>query len=440
MKKIIVSTVIALLLLIVQIGSRYPAYAAAEDQLEQPTATPIGTFGGILYVQYDGIFEGQTSTGAYRVPYRIIAPEKPAHGNRTVIVEPPHFVEGLGTLKIHLGQEFLLSRGFAYAGVGYSTTLFPDGNATFRILDPSVPGVFINGGVDGEGGRTDDEIIVDFARALTTDSDAQRILSKVDRRYIIGFSDSSDPVLRLVTSGLAAGVFNLAFPFTTGGYDPQTAITSGLYGGKLVIVNSESEGPSTELIDSGNNPNQYRFYAVAGTPHVPDPLMPVDLPDFLNPNMKTPASFQPALRAHFLQGHDWVKNGKLPPPSTSLKSSDRENLDRDAYGNAITVNASGQPVPRLPFIELHEARFTDDEFHFAGIYDNVKTISDLSFSNHTDYLKAFESKLKDYVKAGYMLKEDADVMLRRAALCPSKTFTEVYRDTYQNFVGIQPCG
>jgi hypothetical protein len=75
-----------------------------------------------------------------------------------------------------------------------------------------------------------------------------------------------------------------------------------------------------------------------------------------------------------------------------------------------------------------------------GIYDNVKTITALGFKDHGKYLKAFEKALKAYVNAGYMLQEDGEVMLARAALCPSLTFTEVYRDAYQNFVAIEPCG
>ena len=250
----------------------------------------------------------------------------------------------------------------------------------------------------------------------------------MDRRYITGFSDSSDPVLRLITSGLAAGVFDFAFPFTTGAYDPQTAITNRLYEGKLIIVNSESEGVSSDLVDRGSAPNQYRFYAVAGTPHVSDHVLPFPT---------SPASYQPALRAHFLQGDLWVKGSNQPPPSTHLKTSDGMTLDRDPNGNAITVDTKGKSVPRMPFIELGEARFIEDGF--LGSYDTVKTIQELGFNSHDKYLKAFEKKLKDYVKAGYILKEDADTMLLRAALCPSLTFTEVYRDAYQNFVDIEPC-
>jgi hypothetical protein len=56
-----------------------------------------------------------------------------------VVVEPPHFATGLGTLELQLGRKLLLGRRFTHAGVGYSTTSFGPG-LDRRILDPSVPG------------------------------------------------------------------------------------------------------------------------------------------------------------------------------------------------------------------------------------------------------------------------------------------------------------
>src|SRR5512132_1881041 len=223
------------------------AQAATDDRLLAPTVKHVGTFGGVPYVEYNGIFEGQTSTGAFRVPYRITAPADPALGNRTVLVEPPHDVVGLGALNLYLRPEFLFARGFAHAGVGWSTTSFGPG-ADQRILDPSVPGVFIEGGFDDTGGRTDHEIITDFAKALLTDPQARSMLGPVARRYAMGLSDSSFPVMDLVTSGRAANVFDLALSITTEWSDPQPAIAAGMYNGKLIIVNSEADA-SANLID-----------------------------------------------------------------------------------------------------------------------------------------------------------------------------------------------
>src|SRR5439155_17931220 len=126
--------------------------ALASGVLAPPTASPAGTFGGIEYVQYDGIFAGRTSSGDYRVPYRITAPADPVRGNRTVLVEPSHFGFGLGALQHYLGPGFLFSRGFVHAGIGWSTASFGKG-FDLRILDPTAPGVFIKGGFHDHNGR-----------------------------------------------------------------------------------------------------------------------------------------------------------------------------------------------------------------------------------------------------------------------------------------------
>jgi hypothetical protein len=291
--------------------------------------------------------------------------------------------------------------------------------------------VFIKGGFIDENGRTDDEIITDFARALAADGNAQSMVGRVDRRYVIGFSDSSEPVLRLVTSGRAAGVFDFALPFVAEGHDPQAALAAGRYRGKLIIVDSEYDA-SDGLVDRGGFPNQYRYYAVAGTPHIPDIL---GLPSLAN--MSTPASFQPMLRAQFLHGHSWVLGGPQPPPSTHLQTLADGTLKRDVFGNAISVNANGQRVARLPFVELGEAHFITG---FIGSYENVKTIGALGFASHDAYLKAFGAKLAANVQAGYILLEDAAAMRQRAALCAPLTFTETYRDHYEAFTAIISCG
>ncbi len=402
--------------------------AGAAGSLGYPRGTSVGSFGGISYIQYDGLFSGHTSTGTYRVPYRITAPAQTNRGNRTVLVEPPHFAIGLGALNVYLRRDLLFPRGFTHAGVGWSTTSFGAGFDQ-RILDPTVPGVFINGGVLEENGRTDDEIIVDFASALAVDGNAQAILGRVARRYLTGLSDSSDTVLRLVTSGQAARLFDFALPFTASGFDPQTALVAGLYDGKLIVVDSEIDDPAV-LIDRGVAPRQYRFYSVAGTPHIPDPL---DSPSIANGS--TPATYVAALRAHFLQGHRWVEHGTPPPPSTRLRMDQVGALVRDPNGNAISVDARRR-VPRLPYVELGEARFISD---FIGSFDNVKSIQALGFHNHHQYLKEFVDKVADYVEAGYMLDEDAATMRKRAALCPPLTFTETYRDHYDAFVASVPC-
>jgi hypothetical protein len=410
-------------------ASLQPAAVAVDDQLLAPTVSQIGTFGGVPYVEYNGIFEGQTSTGAFRVPYRITAAADPELGNRTVLVEPSHAFVGLGARDLYLRRDLLFTRGFTHAGIGWSTASFGPGFDK-RILEPAARGVFIQGGFEEAGGRTDHEIISDFARALSVDPQAGSMLGRVARRYATGLSDSSFPVMDLVTSGKAEGVFDLALPTTTEWADPQLAIEQGIYTGKLVIVNSETEA-SGNLVDRGVAPGNYRFYAVAGTPHIPDLL---EIP-FLT-SRSTPASFLPALRTHFLQADRWVRTRTPPPASYHLKTSNGA-IARDANGNAIAVNAQGQTVPRLPFVELGEGTFTTG---FVGSYSNVKTISELGFTSHATYFKEYKTSLAAYMNAGYILPQDAAAMRARAELCPPLTYTQTYRDHYDNFVGIEACG
>jgi hypothetical protein len=240
------------------------------------------------------------------------------------------------------------------------------------------------------------------------------------------------PVLDIVNSGEADGVFDLIAPHVVFGADPQIAIANHRYSGKVVILDSEwSEESSADLIDRGVAPKQYRFYQVAGAPHFPDFLDPPDVS-----SMTTPASAQPELRAHFVQAHLWVAEAKSPPPSTHLLT-DHGSVVSDANGNTIVVDTHGKRVPRLPFVELGEARFFGDGFF--GTYDQVETIAQLEFKDGKSYLKAFDKKLDDYVKAEGILKEDAQAMHCRAALDPTRTFTESYRDSYDAFVAAIAC-
>ena len=223
-----------------------------------------------------------------------------------------------------------------------------------------------------------------------------------------GYSDAANVALRLIESGKGDGVFELAFPFTAEGpFDPQAALADGRFHGKVVIVNSAAED-STNLVDGGGSPGRYRFYAVARTPHVSDPLVP------LFSNGTTPASWLPALRAHFLQAHRWVRNGVAPPLSSSV--------DDD--------------VPGLPFVQLGEARFHSG---FLGSYDQVKTVAELGFPTHRAYVKAFNDAVDAYTRAGSISSNEASEMKRRANLCAPLTYTETYRDHYDRFVAIRPC-
>ena len=427
----------------------FPSTALGAGKLEQPQKTSsLGTFGGVEYIQYDGAFAGKTSRGNYRVPYRISTPANPRRANHTVLVEPPHFAAGTELGDNSLGRPFLFGRRFLHASVAYSTASLGEPSTIGSILDPATrEGFFIEGGVvlPGEDGLSDDEIIIDFARALASDSVARTLVGMVKQRYLAGLSQSSQAVKRIVASGQAEGVFDLAVPVTTDNIenllaanDPQKAISDGRYSGKVISVQSEFEWPAGQTFeDRGKSPDQYRSFFVAGTPHVPDYLCSGDFS-----NKTTPAGWQHALRAHFLQGHAWVTKGEAPPASTRLATTTiggvTEEIARDSNKNALVVDTTGNPAPRLPFVELGEATFTTG---FTGTYtpQPPPTIEQLGFSRHPEYLAAFEAALDAQVQAGYMLEEDAQVLLKRAGLAPPATFTENYFARYEEFQSGEYC-
>lgn len=79
------------------------------------------------FVRQTGIFEGETSPGAFRMPCEIVAPVDPALGNGTVLVEPPHM--GGRRAVSRLGRDLILADGTGLATVGF-------GEYGMNILDP----------------------------------------------------------------------------------------------------------------------------------------------------------------------------------------------------------------------------------------------------------------------------------------------------------------
>ena len=71
--------------------------------------------------------------------------------------------------------------------------------------------------------------------------------------------------------------------------------------------------------------------------------------------------------------------------------------------------------PRLPFVALGEAVFHTG---FLGSYDNVKTITELGFSTHRAYAKAFSTAVDAYARAGSILSDEAS-----ASVTPCASFT-----------------
>ena len=117
------------------------ADAATDDIEALTTATPAGSFDGVDYVQYDGVFAGRTSTGAFRS--RTASPRQSIPTTATVPWSSSHRTSPRAWAPLSSSWAVRsCSDEVHHAGVGYSTTSFGPG-LDQRILDPTVPGTYI---------------------------------------------------------------------------------------------------------------------------------------------------------------------------------------------------------------------------------------------------------------------------------------------------------
>jgi hypothetical protein len=396
------------------------------SRIHPPTSTKNFTFNNVAYVQLKGKFEGKTASGDFAVPYEIVTPANPAAGNRTFVFEPPHFSSGLVAREGYLGAGFLFNRGFSHASVGYS-------NILLRMLDPN-PGfpLFIAGKAvtvlpppPGRPGEvTDHNIMRQFA--FTLRNSPPPFVGPVARIYGIGFSDSGDAV-HLTYGMFGHKLFDITFACTASHRPPVKPAVAN----PIMVFNTESDFDPRTVPDPAFT--NYRWYAVAGAPHIPDNLRtraffhtdpPPPGPGFnpLAPSKvegTTPLDWVPFIKALFVAGDGWVSNGTQPPASVVLKVAPGGVIARDDACNALGGI-------RHPALELKEATFIASvvrgrRWELFGGYSNLR-----SFPDFAAYHKAFMNATAKLFKARLLLKADQDVLNLRATLNPPDTFTMNY--------------
>lgn len=414
--------------------------ASVDTAFVERMSEPFGTLGGVAFVRHTGIFRGQTSLGAFRMPYEIVTPEDSALGNGTVLVEPPHFSGATGRDQV-LGRELLFGGGYSYASVGF-------GEYGFNVLDPDARKLRIAGGPVGvvsiasPDGTIDEEILVQFAQALRSDGFARSVLGPVDRLYAYGTSQTASVLLELrraVVGTESRGLFDFTLlhtalwdpPFAVdatfdrlqGGFEPLEGM------GRVVFVESEGDlvvSDAEQFRDAVGVPG-YRVYEVAGAAHAPRASNPLD--------------HFPVVRAMFVAGDRWVRSGTEPPPSTLLEKAPPGEPD-PVYGWETGIardqdlNARGGV--RLPDLAVGRKRYvasdsaTRPENLPPGVPASFSVLSgstvDLAcelapgsdtdaprFRDHEAYVDAFGRQVEELRRRGFLLEADAGVLKERAA-------------------------
>ena len=414
---------------LVALAAVAPARAAT---FVETASEPFGTFGGIEYVRYTGRFVGTTTFGVYRMPFEIVAPVDPGLGNKTVLIEPPHFGLGLAGRDGVLGRAFLFGQGYSYASVGY-------GNFGLIILDPTAPDLVLAGKSVGELGptRVDDfEILVQFVHALDSEPFAVDALGAIERKYGYGVSQTADTwlVIQHQPGGQNLLDFTLldretwrqaSAPLAILALFPEEFVPlSGI--GKVIFVESEGDllisgaqqfrravvGPDADL-------ESYRVYEVAGAPHFP-------LPPPLNP-----LDFSGVVRAMLLNGDRWVRTGVAPPPSLLLAAAPEGAID-PVYGIetgiARDANLNALGGVRFPDVEVGRARFVASLPHveivpgfpgLVGAWFDLQCVpladGSVRFASHGDYVSRVVHQANFLRKGGYLLEPDAEALKTQAA-------------------------
>jgi hypothetical protein len=395
------------------------------------TWAPFGTFGGIDYVRYTGRFVGSTALGFYRMPFEIVAPVDPVLGNRSVLIEPPHFAFGLPGREGVLGRALLFGHGFSYASAGYGTL-------GLTVLDPTAPDLVLAGLPVSELGLApvvDYEILVQFVHALDSEPFGVDALGAIERKYGYGVSQSAQTwlVIQHQPAGqhlldltlLDRAVWRPAFaaPDVLELLPEEFLPVAGI--GKVIFV--ESEG---DLLISGArqfrravagpaaDPGSYAVYEVAGAPHLslPTPLNPLD--------------FSGVVRAMLLSGDQWVRTGATPPPSLLLASAPESAID-PVYGIetgiARDANLNARAGVRFPDMEVGRALFVASLLNFeilpgfpglVGAWFDLQCVpladGSVRFRSHGDYVSRVVQQASWLRENGYLLEADAEALKARA--------------------------
>lgn len=399
-------------------------------------SSSYGTFRGVDYVRHVGRFVGETSRGAFRVPFEIVAPADPRRSNRTVLFEAPHFIYGTAGRDGTFGPTLLFERRFSHASVGFS-------NEGFNLLDPFVVDAIIAGEsviANNPPFLRDVEILKQFVEALNNDPAAYAALGRVDRRYAYGVSQSAEALYELFYGVGAAGLFDLtvlhvplwrppfARPDVLATLPDDFAPLPDI--GKVLIVSAEGDlliSESRKLRNAISNPN-YRVYEVAGAPHLAD-----DNP--VAPGLRTnPLDVAPLVRAAFVGGDLWVRSGVRPPQNNLLDAAPEGDVDpiylmetgiaRDENGNA----AGGV---RFPDVAIGRAFFIASALDvevIPGLPGLIGFWSDLAcapapgsdsteprIGSHRKYVLDVWQKTLRLLALGHLLPADAGALIRNAA-------------------------
>jgi hypothetical protein len=320
----------------------------------------------------------------------------------------------------------LFGNGFSHAAVGF-------GSNGLNILDPSATDAIIKGaplpapGTIKLGVAPDEEILIQFVHALTTEPFAVAALGPVERRYAYGASQTAGALLETLHSPGGPGLFDLTLlhvalwrpPFAPAEFERIQGEFAPLSGvGRVVFVESEGDQivSDAEQFRRAAQLPEYRVYEVAGAAHLPGPRNRLD--------------HMAVMRAIFVAADRWVRTGIQPPPSRLLEETSPGAID-PVYGFATGIARDGDLNAlggvRLPDLHVGRARYIAFDPSVPGLPINGTSIdlacappagsvrSQPRFRNHGQYVSPFAMQVNHLHAAGFLLSQDAEALKEAAS-------------------------
>jgi hypothetical protein len=410
------------------------AQAAGSIDSNSVVRFDAGIHNGVQYVRYEAMFQGITATGhKYRTPCEIIAPAvgAPRSGvlmcdwlNITIAYTVLNRDFGLG--RYALGDSFLFNAGHVY------TTVRTDPEAiglAWGNNDYDTSSEFIKCEAD------DTYIFADFAQALKTDPTALYATGPIQKRVAFGYSSSGFLLRGLLRMPLGQGLFDVSMAGGSGAItvtpnangidldqqvDPSAPpLTSGL----SIEITPESDIVWSDAALARQNTNNLRIYELAGCSHGRrDDAIVLGL---ASPETANPADWFPFVRALLVRGIEWA-DGATPPRSIWLGSPNDPAMTYDAKGNALITHLGGVPITtqayRLPEVAVAKVQYIAVDASFlnstvplaflraiCGTFVNLGLII-----SQPVYVSNITSHAQGLVNRGYLLQEDANVIISKA--------------------------
>ena len=451
---------------------------AQQAQLVIDATDSFGTYNDIEYVVYQGRLTGTAGDESFSAPFEIVAPADPSQGNGRLVFEPIHPISVSGdhiTVVVYgpimrdrfLSKAFLFGHGFSHAAI----CMHKDDRACEGFLGaPEMPagalGFIVSFTQALKAGQAADMVgdieylySVGFASSadplddLLLDPLGQGLFdlsllvsngwnsevksppenpeSPIEYLYSVGFASSADPLDDLLLDPLGQGLFDLSLLVSNGWNsevksppeNPESPMPASV--GRVMVLLPEADVVrwGTLLRDDVTQPH-YRSYEVAGGAQLassrPNPMRGV-----------TGVDWTPVLRALMLAGDRWVSEGIEPPPSTSLVEAVEGEVDPayDIYDSGIALardaNLNAVGGVRVPYLELGQGQFIAVDYLNLNRRGLRGTFLDLAcepladircqFIDYDSYMEQFVAETERLMGEGFLLRDDADVMIEWAA-------------------------